>query len=244
MSHLNDISPLSDAERASLAGRLVVVTGASRGIGYAVASLLGACGAQVVAVARTVKGLEELDDEIRAAGGPAATLVPINVTDGPGVDQLGASIYKRWGRLDILVGNAGVLGPISPLAHVKAKDWAEAMDVNVSANWRLIRTLDPVLRRSDAARVVFVTSGAAHKLRPFHGPYAVSKIALEAMAKTYALETEQTTIKVGLFSPGPVRTQLRAKAVPGEDPATLPTPVAIAPGVVRLCLPTSAPRLT
>ncbi len=148
-----DNSPLTDAERASLAGRLAVVTGASRGIGYAVASLLGSCGAQVIAVARTVKGLEELDDEIRANGGPGATLVPLNVTDGPGVDQLGASIYKRWGKLDILVGNAGVLGPISPLAHVKAKDWAEAMDVNVSANWRLVRTLDPVLRRSDAARV-------------------------------------------------------------------------------------------
>ncbi|WMS41262.1 SDR family NAD(P)-dependent oxidoreductase [Acuticoccus sp. MNP-M23] len=241
---LNDISPLSDAERAALAGRLAVVTGASRGIGYAVASLLGACGAQVVAVARTVKGLEELDDEIRAAGGPAATLVPLNLTDGPGVDQLGASIFERWGKLDILVGNAGVLGPISPLGHVKAKDWASAMDVNVSANWRLIRTLDPVLRRSDAARVLFMTAGDASTLRPYHGPYAVSKVALEALARTYALETEQTTIKIGLHDPGAVRTQLRAKAVPGEDASTLPMPADIAPAIARLCLPTSAPRLT
>ena len=230
MSH----PPLSEAERASLAGRVAVVTGASRGIGYAVASLLGSCGVQVIALARTVAGLEQLDDAIRTAGGPPATLVPINLTDGPGIDRLGASIYERWGKLDGFVGNAGVLGQVSPLAHVKAKTWAEVMDVNVSANWRLIRTLDPVLRRSEAGRVVFITSGLAHELRPFYGPYAVSKMALEGLAKTYALETEKTPVEVRLFSPGPVRTALRAQARPGEDPSTVPAPADIAPGIVRL----------
>lgn len=232
--------PLNDTERAALAGKLAVVTGASRGIGYATAALLGACGVHVIAVARTVAGLEDLDDAIRTAGGPSATLVPVDVTDGPGIDRLGAAIAERWGKLDIFVGNAGVLGPVSPLAHVKAKDWAQAMDVNVSANWRLLRTLDPVLRAADAARVVFVTSGLAHQLRPFYGPYAVSKAALETLANTYALETEKTPVTVAMFSPGPVRTALRARGHPGEDPETLPAPADIAPGLARLCLPQAA----
>ncbi|MEM6761290.1 MAG: SDR family NAD(P)-dependent oxidoreductase [Pseudomonadota bacterium] len=237
MNDRHDLSPLTDDERASLSGRIAVVTGASRGIGYATAALLGECGVHLVAVARSVPGLEELDDAIRSSGGPPATLVPLDVTDGPGVDRLGASIFERWGKLDIVVGNAGIFGPMSPLAHVKAKDWAEVMDVNVSSNWRLLRTLDPVLRQSDAGRVVFITSGVAHQLRPFYGPYAVSKMALEGIAKTYALETETTNISVGLFSPGPVRTALRAQAVPGEDPSTVPAPTEVAPGIVRMCLP-------
>lgn len=232
MSAHADLSP---EERAALDGKVAVVTGASRGIGWATATLLAECGVHVVAVARTVARLEELDDAIRAAGGPPPTLVPVDVTDGPGVDRLGAAIDDRWGKLDILVGNAGVLGPVSPLAHVKAKAWAEVMDVNVSANWRILRTLDPVLRKADAGRVVFVTSGAAHQLRPFFGPYAVSKMALEGIAKTYALETEKTGIAVRLFSPGPVRTALRARAMPGEDPDTLPSPADVAPGIARLC---------
>lgn len=232
--------PLSDNERAALAGKLAVVTGASRGIGYATAALLGAAGVHVIALARTVAGLEDLDDAITAAGGPKPTLVPINVTDGPGIDRLGAAIAERWGKLDIFIGNAGVMGPVSPLGHVKAKAWSEVVDVNLSANWRLLRTLDPVLRAADAARVVFVTSGLAHQLRPFFGPYAVSKAALEALANTYALETEKTGVSVALFSPGAVRTGLRAKAHPGENPDTLPSPADVAPGLARLCLPPAA----
>lgn len=228
--------PLSNTERAALDGRVAVVTGASRGIGYATAALLGACGVQVIALARTVKGLEELDDQIRTAGGPAATLVPIDVTDGPGIDRLGASINERWSKLDIFIGNAGVLGPTSPLAHVKAKAWSEAMEVNVSANWRLLRTLDPVLRAADAARVVFLTTSLTRELRPFFGPYQVSKVALEALARTYALETETTGVTVTTFEPGPTRTALRSRMRPGEDPATLPAPADVAPDLVRLCL--------
>lgn len=230
------MSALSEEERAALSGRVAVVTGASRGIGYATAKLLGACGVQVIALARTVTGLEALDDAIRKAGGPGATLVPIDVTDGPGVDRLGASIHERWGKLDIFVGNAGVLGPVSPLGHVKAKAWSEVMDVNLSANWRLLRTLDPVLKAAPAGRVVFVTSELTEAMRPFFGPYQVSKIALEGLAKTYALETETTPVEVRMFSPGPVRTALRARARPGEDPETLPSPADVAPDLVRLCL--------
>ena len=230
------MSELTAEERAALSGRVAVVTGASRGIGYAAARLLGACGVHVIALARTVAGLENLDDAIRSDGGPPATLVPINITDGPGIDRLGASIHERWGKLDLFVGNAGVLGPVSPLAHVKAKAWSEVIDVNLSANWRLLRTLDPVLRAADAARVVFVTSGLAHELRPFFGPYAVSKIALEGLANTYALETATTPVEVRLFSPGPVRTALRARARPGENPEAVPAPAEIAPDLVRLCL--------
>ncbi len=230
------MNALSPQERAALAGRTAVVTGASRGIGYAAATLLGACGVHVIALARTVAGLEDLDDAIRTAGGPPATLVPIDVTDGPGIDRLGASIHERWGQLDLFVGNAGVLGPVSPLGHIKAKAWAEVMDVNLSANWRLLRTLDPVLRAAPAARVVFVTSGLAQEPRPFFGAYQISKVALEALAGTYALETATTPIEVRLFSPGPVRTALRARARPGEDPATVPAPADIAPDLVRLCI--------
>ncbi|MEM7696270.1 MAG: SDR family NAD(P)-dependent oxidoreductase [Pseudomonadota bacterium] len=228
---------LTDAERAGLSDRVVVVTGATRGIGWATAVLLAECGAQVVAVGRKIPKLEELDDAIRAAGGPAPTLVPIDLTDGPGIDRLGAAIADRWGHLDAFVGNAGVLGPVSPLGHVKAKAWAEAMDVNVSANWRLLRTLDPVLRKAAAGRVVFITSGLAAKPKPFFGPYAVTKMALEGLAKVYALETETTAIDVRLFNPGPVRTGLRAQAMPGENPSGLPSPADVAPGIARLCLP-------
>jgi len=229
-------APLTAEERAALSGRVAVVTGASRGIGYATAALLGACGVQVIALARTVKGLEELDDQIRSAGGPAATLVPIDVTDGPGVDRLGASIHERWGKLDIFIGNAGLLGPVSPLAHLKAKAWSEVIDVNLSANWRLLRTLDPLLRAAGSAHVVFLTTELTQALRPFFGAYQVSKIALEGLAQTYALETEATGIKVEMVAPGPTRTALRSRMRPGEDQAQLPAPTDMAPGLVRLCV--------
>lgn len=221
---------------ASLASRVAVVTGASRGIGHAVALALAREGAHVVALARTVGGLEELDDEIRAEGG-AATLVPLDLKDFEALDRLGAALDERWGKLDILVANAGVLGPITPLGHVDQKSWEEVMAVNVTANWRLIRSLDPLLRASDAGRLVVVSSAAAHNCRAYWGPYSVSKAALEALARTYAAETASTAIKVMLVNPGPLRTTMRAAAMPGEDPMTLKTPADLAPKIARLASP-------
>ena len=221
-----------------LKGRVALVTGASRGIGRAVALELARARAHVIALARTQGALEALDDDIRALGGEA-TLVPCNVKDFDALDRLGAAIHQRWGKLDILVGNAGVLGPISPLGHVEIKAWDEAMAVNVTANWRLIRSLDPLLRQSDAGRVVMVTSGAAHcaQMKAYWGPYAVSKAALEALARTYAAETATTAVKVMLVNPGPLRTRMRAQAMPGEDPLELRLPEELAPKVLALCAP-------
>lgn len=221
-------------------GRIAVVTGASRGIGRAAALALAKKGAHIIALARTSGALEELDDEIREAGGEAATLVPVNLTDYDALDRLGAAIHERWGRLDIFIGNAGVLGPLSPLGHVSPKDWDHVMAVNVTANWRLIRSLDPLLRQSDAGRVVLVSSGAAHSCRAYWGPYAVSKAAVEALARTYAEETrELSAVRVMLLNPGPLRTKMRATAMPGEDQLTLKTPEDLAPHIVRLASPAS-----
>ena len=172
-----------------LANRIALVTGASRGIGYATALALAQAGAHVVAVARTVGGLEELDDAIRAASGSSATLVPLDLKDYPGIDRLGLALRERFGRLDILVGNAGILGSLSPLGHVEPKAWDDVMAVNVTANWRLICAMDPLLKFSDAGRVVFVSSGVAARATAYWGPYAVSKAALETLARTYAAET-------------------------------------------------------
>ena len=211
-----------------LADRIALVTGASRGIGRAVAIGLARAGAHVVLLARTVGGLEEVDDEIRAFGG-TATLVTLDLRQSEKVDALGPTLYQRWGKLDILVANAGVLGPISPLPHITADAWNEVIDVNLTANWRLIRSLDPILRRSDAARAVFVSSGAALAKNAYWGPYSVSKAGLEALVKTYAHEVASTPIKVNLLNPGPVRTTMRQRAFPGENPATLPEPEALVP---------------
>jgi NAD(P)-dependent dehydrogenase (short-subunit alcohol dehydrogenase family) len=219
-----------------LSGRVALVTGASRGIGRAAAIALAGAGAHVILVARTVGGLEEADDEIQKAGG-TATLVPLNLKDFAALDRLGASIYERWGKLDAFLGNAGVLGVLTPLSHLDPKVWQEAIDINVTANWRLIRSLDPLLRTSDAGRAVFLTSGAARKHIPFWGAYGVTKAALESLALTYAAECEGTKVKVNLFSPGPTRTAMRAKAMPGEDPETLPHPREIAPSIVELLSP-------
>lgn len=219
--------------------RIALVTGASRGIGRAVALALAGAGAHVVALARTQGALEELDDEIGALGG-SATLVPCDLCDFEAIDRLGAGLFERWGRLDILIGNAGILGPISPLAHVDPKDWNKVLSVNVTANWRLIRSLDPLLRASNAGRVVFITSGVAYRaaMKPYWGAYAVSKAALEALARTYAAETANTTnIKVMLANPGPLRTRMRAQAMPGEDPGALRRPDEFAAKLLALCAP-------
>jgi NAD(P)-dependent dehydrogenase (short-subunit alcohol dehydrogenase family) len=219
--------------------RVALVTGASRGIGRAVALALAAEGVHIVALARTQGGLEELDDAIRAARPGvenAATLVPCDIKDYAAIDRLGEAVFRRWGRLDILVGNAGVLGPLSPLHHVDPKQWEEVMSVNSTANWRLIRALDPLLRRAKAGRVVFVTSAAASRaeLRA----YSVSKASLDALARTYAAETATTSqVRVMLVNPGPLRTRMRATAMPGEDPLALRTPEDLAPKIVALCSP-------
>lgn len=220
----------------SFADRIVVVTGASRGIGRACAKALAEAGAHVIAVARTVGALEELDDEIQAAGG-TATLVPLDLKDMPALDRLGGSIFERWGRLDGFLGNAGMLGVLTPLSHLEPKAFEQTMAVNVAANWRMIRSFDPLLRRSDAGRAVFLTTGAAQKHTPFWGIYAASKAALESLALTYAAECASTDIKVNLFSPGPLRTAMRAKAFPGEDPMTLKPPEAVVPAILDLLSP-------
>ncbi|WP_291867189.1 SDR family NAD(P)-dependent oxidoreductase [Bradyrhizobium sp.] len=219
-----------------LASRIALVTGASRGIGHAAARALAKAGAHVVAVARTQAGLEELDDEIRGAGG-AATLVPLNLTDSDGIARLGAALHERHGRLDILVGNAGVAGPSSPLGHIEMKPWNEVMAINVSANFQLIRCMEPLLKRSDAGRAVFVTSDAASQATAYLGPYAASKAALETLARCWAQETASTPLRVNLFNPGPTRTRLRATVFPGEDPLTLDTPEQVAEWIVPMCAP-------
>ena len=219
-----------------LVDRIALVTGASRGIGYATALALARAGAQIVAVARTVGGLEELDDAVRAAGS-SATLVPLDMHDYDGLYRLAAALHKRYQRLDVLVGNAAVAGQRSPLGHVQPKAWDETMAVNVTANWHLIRAMDPLLRRSAVGRAVFMTSGDAIHARAYAGPYSVSKAALNALARTYAAETTSTAVRVNLFSPGPTRTRMRAQIMPGEDPMTLPTPEQVAEKILDLCLP-------
>lgn len=219
-----------------LAGRLALVTGASRGLGRAVALALARQGAHIVATARTVGALEELDDDIRALGG-TTTLLPLDLRKGDKIDQLGPTLFQRWGKLDILVGNAGQLGPLSPLPHITVDAWSTVLDVNLTANWRLIRTLDPLLQRSSAGRAIFVTSGASSGHHAYWGPYAVSKAGLEALVRTYAAELESSSVRANLINPGAVRTQMRAKAFPGENPETLPTPSEIAPLFVELALP-------
>ena len=219
-----------------LASRVALVTGATRGIGHALAIALAKAGAHVVATGRTPGALEELDDAIKAAGG-TATLVPLELRDTDGILRLAGALNERYKKLDILVGNAALVGSNSPLDHFTPKEWDEVIAVNVTANWHLIRAMDALLRRSDAGRAVFMTSGAAANPRAYRGLYATSKAALEALARTYADETKSTPLRVNLFNPGPTRTKMRAAVMPGEDPMTLPTPEAVAATIVPLCLP-------
>jgi NAD(P)-dependent dehydrogenase (short-subunit alcohol dehydrogenase family) len=226
----------SSAQSGPLDGRVALITGASRGIGYHAAKAFAVAGAHIIAVARTTGGLEELDDEITALGS-SATLVPLDLTDYDGIDRLGGAIYERWGKLDIFFANAGILGSLSPLGHVQPKEWDQVIAVNVTANWQLIRSLDPLLRASDAGRVIVMSSGAAHNCRPFWGPYSVSKAAVVALARTYAGEMEKTPIRVVLVNPGAMRTAMRAKAMPGEDPMSLPHPTDLASHLIELASP-------
>lgn len=219
-----------------LAGKIALITGASRGLGAAVALRLAGEGAHVVLAARTVGGLEEVDDAIRAAGG-TATLVPLDLRQPAKIDELGAALLDRYGRLDILVGNAGAFGIFSPLGHIPPEIWAEVMDVNLNANWRLIRAMDPLLRTAPAGRAIFVTSGIGRDTLAYWGPYAVSKSGLEMLVSIYAAEISKTRVRVNLVDPGPLRTRLRARAFPGEDPNTLPPPESVADLFVDLASP-------
>ena len=223
-------------EKKNLAGKVVLVTGASRGIGYAAAREAARRGAHVIAVARTVGGLEELDDEIQDLGS-SATLVPLDLKDGDAIDRLGAAIFERWGALDGLIGNAGMLGTLSPLPHIAPEEFETVFNVNVTANFRLLRSMDLLLRQAEAGRAVFISSSSAKSARPYWGLYASTKAALDAMVKSYAGEMAITKVRTNIFSPGAVRTAMRAKAMPGEDPATLPPPESVAPKLVDMISP-------
>lgn len=220
-----------------LAGRLALITGASRGIGAAIARAYAAEGAHVVLVARTVGGLEEVDDAIQAAGGGTATLVPLDLADGGAIDGLCASVWERWRRLDVLVGNAALLGQLGPIGHIPPELWEQIFRINVHANWRLLRGCDALLRQSGAGRAIFLTSGVTRQLPAYWGGYAATKAALEAMVRTYAQEIENTAVRANLVNPGPTRTAMRAAAFPGEDPDGVPPPEHVCETLIRLATP-------
>ena len=219
-----------------LAGKIALITGASRGIGAAAAERFAREGAHVVLAARTIGGLEEVDDIVRAAGG-SATLVPVDLRDFIKIDELAASLFDRYARLDILVGNAAEFGTFSPLGHIDPATWTEVVDLNLTANWRLIRVMDPLLRAAPAGRAIFVTSGVARGVFPYWGPYAVSKVGLEMLVKIYAGEITKTRVRANLIDPGIVRTRLRARAFPGENPTYLPQPDSVADAFLALAVP-------
>jgi NAD(P)-dependent dehydrogenase (short-subunit alcohol dehydrogenase family) len=231
---------MSSVIQGPLQGRIAFVTGASRGIGAATAIELARLGAHCVLTARSQGGLEETDDAIRALGG-SATLLPFDLAkDVDKLDPLGPSIVERFGRLDILVHAAGVLGSLTPVAHITPRDWADVMAVNLTAAWRLIRTLDPPLRASDSGRAVILTTDRARDPKPYWGAYGASKAGLEHLASTWAAEVATTPLRVNLYDPGPVNTRLRATAMPGEDPASIAQPADVAPRIAALCLPEEA----
>jgi NAD(P)-dependent dehydrogenase (short-subunit alcohol dehydrogenase family) len=222
-----------------LDGSVALVTGASRGIGAATAVELARSGAHVVITARTQGGLEETDDAIRALAGHA-TILPLDLREGAQIDAIGPTVFQRFGRLDILVHNAGALGHLTPVPHILPGDWSDVLAVNLSAAWRLIRTTDPLLRQAPAGRAVFVTESRAREPRAYWGAMGATKAGMEHLVLTWAQEVAITPVRVNLFDPGPVATRMRANAFPGEDPATLPRPEAIAPSLVALCLPAEA----
>ena len=229
-----------------LAGRVALVTGATRGIGRAAAEALGLAGAQVIAVGRTQGALEELDDAIQAAGGLPATLVPMDLTAGDGIDQLGLAIYERHKRLDVLVHAAAMLGGLRPVSHIPPPLWDKVVAANLTCVFRLIRSLEPLLRASDAGRAIFLTSGRAERPKAFWGSYAATKAGVEALVRCWADEVDTSSIRAVLLDPGVMRTKMRAEAFPGEDPDTLPHPDEIGPMIVALAaaadlgLPTSS----
>ena len=228
--------PLPDLTPADqpLAGKIALVTGASRGIGRASALALAKAGAHLVAVARTQGGLTELDDGIRAATGQSATLVPMDIAEGAGVDELGLALHQRFGRLDILVHAAAVLGPMTPVSHLDPKAWDRVVAVNLTATYRLIRSLEPLLKASEAGRAIFLTTGRVARPKAFWGPYGVTKAGMEHMVRTWADELEQTPVRAVLLDPNTMRTAMRAEAMPGEDPATVTDPSEIGPLIVQL----------
>jgi NAD(P)-dependent dehydrogenase (short-subunit alcohol dehydrogenase family) len=219
-----------------LDGKVALITGASRGIGAAVAERFASESAHVVLAARTIGGLEEVDDRVRAVGG-SATLVPVDLRDFIKIDELAAALLDRYGRLDILVANAAEFGVFSPLGHIGPATWTEVMDINLTANWRLIRAMDPLLRAAPAGRAIFVTSGVARRLPAYWGPYAISKAGLEMLVKIYASEISKTRVRANLLDPGIVRTRLRARAFPGEDATQLPPPESVADAFLALAVP-------
>jgi NAD(P)-dependent dehydrogenase (short-subunit alcohol dehydrogenase family) len=220
--------------KQSLQGKVALITGASRGIGRECALHLAKAGAHVIVTARTQGGLEALDDDVKKANG-TATLVPMDITDYEAIDRLGASIHQRWGKLDILVGNAGVAGPLTPVPHLEPREWDKTVAANLTSNYRLIRSMDVLLRAAPHGRAVFVTSGRAQKCLPYWSPYAVTKAALEVLVKTYANEVASTNLRVNLFSPGPTRTKMRAGHVPGEDPMSIPSAEDVSAQIVPMC---------
>ena len=230
---MNDAKPL--------AGRIALVTGASRGIGRAAALGLAAAGAHVIATARTQGGLEALDDEIFAATGEHATLVPLDIRNGDGIDQLGGQIFERWARLDILVSSAGDLGQLTPTAHLEPRTFERAVAVNLTANFRLIRSMEPLLRKSEAGRAIFLTTGIAREPVAFFSAYGASKAGLDNLVSAWADEMAHTDVRAVLLSPGPMRTRMRAAAFPGEDPSVLPPPEALVPDLLALCLDREPP---
>lgn len=207
-----------------LAGRVALITGASRGIGRSLAKHFAEQGAHLILTARTQGALEELDDELRAAGHEAPTLVPCDLTDFDTIDKIGGAIYERFQKLDVLVGNAGTLGTLAPITHIEPREWQQVLNINLTANWRLIRSMDPLLKASDAGRAIFVTSSVGHQARSFWGTYAVSKAGLEMTAGIYAEECAKTKVRVNLINPGGTRTDMRTQAMPGEDPETVKAP--------------------
>lgn len=217
-------------------GTVALVTGASRGLGAAVSVELARLGAHVVLLARTQGGLEETDDAVRSVGG-VATLLPIDLREGEVVDAVGPSLYQRFGRLDVLVHCAGVLGKLTPVGHIQPKDWADVVGVNLSAAWRLIRTCDPLLREAPAGRAVFVTDARASEPLAYWGAYGATKAGMDHLVRTWSGELRLTRLRAMLFDPGPMRTRLRAQAFPGQDPTTLPLPESVAPRLAALCLP-------